>query len=141
MHNGAAPDGVVPPDVPGYETVGQALAALEQARLRGTPVALLRVELEDRMPSGEDYVALGRRLRAVVRARDSVCWLGAAGYAILLLGAEPTGATSVATRLIRTLKAPCVVQAMPPGERPSDTLRRLIAPSMVAHHTPIGTAD
>ena len=89
MHNSAGPGGEAPSEMPGCNTVSQALATLEQARLRGTPVALVRVGLGDRAPNDADCVSLARRLRAGVRANDPVCWLGADGYAILLLGAEP----------------------------------------------------
>jgi hypothetical protein len=125
MHSGAELIGVIPAEMPGCGTIGQALETLTQARSRGAALALIWVGLAGRAPGGEACAELGRRLRAGVRAGDPICWLGANGYVVLLLGAQPVFAASVATRLARLLETPVQVAHLGPGESPQAALERL----------------
>ena len=119
------PRGATSPDRSRFPQPGDALETLRQARMRGVPVALLSVSLTDRGPSGEDCAALGRRLRAIVRASDPVFSLGITGYAVLLAGVGPAAAAKVATRLATALGTPVEVVARSRGELPEATLLRL----------------
>jgi hypothetical protein len=102
------------------------LAALRQARLRRTPVVLLRVRPVAREADGTACAALGRRLQSSVRATDLVYWLEKEGYAVLLVGARPGDGGRVADRLAEVLGSPIAVVTLLPGELPAASLRCLV---------------
>jgi hypothetical protein len=95
--------------------------ALGRPGRSGAPAVLLI------RPGGVDSGHLGRRLRAQVRAGDTVGWLGEAGYAVLPLGAGIAEARQIAGRLSRSLGTPVGITLVAPGEDADSLLRRLCA--------------
>jgi hypothetical protein len=83
-------------------------------------VDFLRTEsspvLAGRAADSPASTALGRQLRAGVRAADLVGCLGEAGYAILLKGAKSDHGVRVANRLAAMLDAPVAVTLLRPGD-------------------------
>jgi hypothetical protein len=105
--------------------------------MRAAPDALLAVMSPGCAPGGEDFVALGCRLRAIVRAGDPIVPLGTAGYALLPVGAGTAAATKVAIRLAAALGTLVEVIALDRGETVEAGLLRLgarVAPA--AQHPP-----
>jgi hypothetical protein len=101
------------------------LAARKPPARLAEPVAFLWVGLGGRSPADPTCAALGRRLRASVRATDPICWLGSAGCAVRLAGAGRADVARVADRLTRTLGTPVAVVTLHPGESASAALQHL----------------
>src|SRR5262245_7136210 len=122
------PADIFPQPMPGCDELDQALAMLRRVQDRRTSVALLCVGLGTRTPGSASCAALCSALRANVRARDPICWLGAAGFAVLLLGATPDGAESAARRLSTVLRTHVAVVRMERDEPLPTILKRLAMP-------------
>jgi hypothetical protein len=100
-------------------------AARKPPSRHAEPVVFLWVGLDAHSPDEPTCAALGRRLRASVRATDLTCWLGSAGCAVRLAGAGRAEVVRVADRLTRTLGTPVAVVTLHPGESASAALQRL----------------
>ena len=118
-------DAWLPTDLPGYDALAEALEQRGRVGRYGRPSWLLAVGLGGRAPDGAECAALGRRLRASVRAGDLVCWLGPLGYGVLLAGAQAADAGRVAERLAPALDTTVGVARIAPGDRPVTLLDRL----------------
>ena len=122
--------------LPNCDALAEALAARAVEGMGQLPRWLLVVGPGEHAPGELADDALGHRLRASVRARDLVCSLGQAGYAVLLTGAQAADAGRVAARLPPVLGAPVAIVRVAPGETPAATLDRLRGASPLAPPEP-----